>query len=390
MKPLEFVLKRISENQEIGIVQLVKDNKVLFEKTKVEEIRGFEYKHQFMSCDASTCGCPIVDAENFNVVGVSRRKAMEGNSDEVEFNWAVASAMIVRKVVKKWRRLKATITRKPRDEMRRPRSKNSAVSISENDEIGMAIEESYGARLHKHAQNGNLKGVKEVVKKFQEEFGESHVLRLIDHHNPKNSSRTAVAEAAQEGALKVVKFLVQDCGANLYEHDSSDLRLTAVHLAAENGHFETVQFLLQMEPELLEFGDKFGDSVLAMACFGGQLRIVEFLVEKKKANLENKGELGRTPLMRAVVNGHLPVVKYLVKKGANLEAKDATRHRNTVMHLAAYFNHSGVVSFLSAHKPSLVKAKNGMGRLPIFYAKLPVNKSDVIALLDNKQPEQTA
>ena len=157
----------------------------------------------------------------------------------------------------------------------------------------------------------------EVVKYLIEDYGA----------NVRAENDLAVQWASGGGHLEVVKYLAEKCGANARAENDE-----AVQWASENGHLEVVKYLVK----------KYGSGVtyaVIWACKAGHLEVVKYLVEECRANARAEDDCAIRWACRA---GHLEVVKYLVEKcGADARAED-----DSAVQCASENEHLEVVKYL--------------------------------------------
>ncbi|TRY57576.1 hypothetical protein DNTS_023504 [Danionella cerebrum] len=143
---------------------------------------------------------------------------------------------------------------------------------------------------------------------------------------------TPLMEAAQEGHLELVKYLLA-AGANV--HATTATGDTALTYACENGHTDVADVLLQTGADL-EHESEGGrtplmkaaraghlatanndHTVVSLACAGGHLAVVELLLAHG-ADPTHRLKDGSTMLIEAAKGGHTNVVSYLLDYPNNI------------------------------------------------------------------------
>jgi ankyrin repeat protein len=129
----------------------------------------------------------------------------------------------------------------------------------------------------------------------------------------------ALASAALGGHLQVVKYLVEECGADASRADPSGA--TPLTFAANQGHVEIVKYLL-VRPGIIVNAKDEREMAIKCACRHGHLEVVKLLVAAgARVDCQPSDETGA--LASAVLGAHLHVVKYLVEEcGADTNSAD--------------------------------------------------------------------
>ncbi|XP_056686153.1 uncharacterized protein [Spinacia oleracea] len=159
------------------------------------------------------------------------------------------------------------------------------------------------------ASNGDLKRIKEIVKRLNDKYGEQKAKEILGGKDSKG--RTILHIAASEGRTLICKYLVDTIKFDINSKDR--MGSTPLHHAVLEGHFMTSSFLLDHGAD-------------------------------PNATSPN----GLTPLHYAAKNGRKDHVKLLISKGAEVDALSASR--GTPLRNAAAYGMKDVVKILLGHK----------------------------------------
>ncbi|XP_068134225.1 ankyrin repeat and KH domain-containing protein 1-like isoform X2 [Hyperolius riggenbachi] len=151
------------------------------------------------------------------------------------------------------------------------------------------------------------------------------------------TQETALTLACCGGFAEVADFLIK-AGADIELGCSTPLME-----AAQEGHLELVKYLLAAGANV-HAKTATGDTALTYACENGHTDVADVLLQAG-ADLEHESEGGRTPLMKAARAGHLCTIQFLISKGANVN-RATVNNDHTVMSLACAGGHLAVVELL--------------------------------------------
>jgi ankyrin repeat protein len=167
---------------------------------------------------------------------------------------------------------------------------------------------------------------------------------------------TALHCASWNGNLKVIKYLVETCGADIHAVDTGGN--TPLHDATAHAidMLEVVKYFVEIAGADINAVNTEGDTPLHCACKCGKLDDVQYLVEVAGANIHTVDNKGNTMLHDAISNGELELVKYsLVEKcSANILAVNGAAR--TPLHIAYEEGLEELVVYL-------------VDRLPTFYVQ---------------------
>lgn len=145
------------------------------------------------------------------------------------------------------------------------------------------------------------------------------------------TARSALADAAIQGSLEIVRMMVEK-GADPQ---------AAMTSAVSNRATSIIDYLESK-------GAKEDAAPLLVASRRGDLAAVDAALAAR-ADLEAVDGQGRTPLIRAAFYGHAPIVARLARAGAKLDAA-TTEDKHSALLLAANEGHVDVIKALAAAK----------------------------------------
>ena len=133
------------------------------------------------------------------------------------------------------------------------------------------------------------------------------------------------------GHLKIVKYLVEECGADVRAKNDEAVRGSSIC-----GHLEVVKYLVEKCGADARVEN---DEAVRWASGNGYLEIVKYLVEECGADVRAKND---EAVRGSSVCGHLEVVKYLVEKcGA-----DVRIYNDYAVRMASVSGHFEIVKYL--------------------------------------------
>ncbi len=176
------------------------------------------------------------------------------------------------------------------------------------------------------------------------------------------TARSALADAANQGSLEIVKMLVEKGG-------DPDV---AIGAAVSRRATAIVEYLESK-------GAKEDVAPLLLAARRGDLATVEAAISGR-ADLEVTDGAGRTPLIRAAFYGHAPIVARLAKAGAKLDAM-TTEDTHSALMLAASEGHGDVIKALAGAKADMNLRASAEALTPLLAAILNNKLESVRALL---------
>jgi ankyrin repeat protein len=152
-----------------------------------------------------------------------------------------------------------------------------------------------------------------------------------------------VAQAVVWGKLQVVKYLVEEAGADENYRDGGGW--TPLMVAADAGQAAVMQYLLDRPCINIDAENERGTKAIDMACRKGHVEVVKLLVAAG-ARVHPQDSDATGALLQAVRGGKLDVVKYLVE-GAGADVTRTGRNGITPLTLASTIMcHTDIANYL--------------------------------------------
>ncbi len=156
------------------------------------------------------------------------------------------------------------------------------------------------APLVEAAEDNNLDEVKRLIEEDKVEINQED-----------DEGYTALQRAAGFGYKKIVEYLISK---NADVDFAGDVRQTPLIIAAANGQLDIVKYLIEQCHANIHPQNERNATLLMFASAGGNKEVVKYLVEECKINV-NQGDIkGNTALALASQGEHLDVVKYLIEE----------------------------------------------------------------------------
>ena len=152
--------------------------------------------------------------------------------------------------------------------------------------------------------------------------------------------------AAKKGKLKIVKYLIEECGAEVDSLNINDS--TPLHKAIGAFKGSTAEYLISECKADITIRDCQGCNALFVATCSRNIQIVKYLIEQCKAKANKTDENGNTPLHIAVKRGDLRIMKYLVNQ-AKVKIDPINEKGNTPLHYAVKSKPVLFIDFLVKH-----------------------------------------
>jgi ankyrin repeat protein len=152
------------------------------------------------------------------------------------------------------------------------------------------------------------------------------------------SNSTVFHVAAAKGGLTAVEYLCRNQETGLHTPNADGKY--PLHLAVESGHFEIVRFMVnECHANVMQFVDAdLRYTVLHLAARDDRLDVLKFLVDEQHVEVDVKSgdELEMTPLLVAAATNNPRAAEELVWRGANVLAVDRKKNNNILFYLAGH------------------------------------------------------
>ena len=224
----------------------------------------------------------------------------------------------------------------------------SCLSYIDPDNVSQSSEiSSYSKDLIEAIKNNDLSYIKGI-----KENGELDVEKGYT-----DSCYTLLHFAAKNGKLEIVKYLIEECEANVDSENCDES--TPLHQAIKGRNIDIVKYLIEEKKASITKRDSSGRNALIIATLCNSYDIIKYLIEQCKAKPEKTDLTGNTPLHIAVQNRNLKVIKYLVEN-VKVNIDPINQKGMSPLHYAAKSKPAYIIDYLIKHGANMdIKAKNG-------------------------------
>jgi ankyrin repeat protein len=140
-----------------------------------------------------------------------------------------------------------------------------------------------------------------------------------------------LAKAAASGKRAVIRFLIEELGANVHHVDANCG--TPLFNACANAHLDAVRLLVNEFGATVDFALESGSTPISIAAQLGYAHVVRCLGQELHADINKVHADGATPLYVAAQDGHLSVMRCLGELGARVN--QANDSGCTPLHISA-------------------------------------------------------
>lgn len=121
---------------------------------------------------------------------------------------------------------------------------------------------------------------------------------------------------------------------------------------------------LHQQGQILQCSNRFGESILHMACRQGNLKMVQYMVNEGNVTLRVKDDFGRTPLHDAFwsVSPNFELVDYLIEKCPSLLFICDVRGHSPLQYVRME-HESSWTAFLEKRQTTILQGKNNLAKI---------------------------
>jgi len=194
--------------------------------------------------------------------------------------------------------------------------------------------------------------------------------------------------ACHQGQLDFVKLLVETYGCRPEAEDKEGR--VAVHLAAQNGHLKVARYLVKNRRCEADYGDIGEQTPLHHACGWlsecseeEALEMAKFLVQQCHCDPKLRDKEGKTALLHACEKGFLSIVKFFIEE-CQCDLAITDHLGNTSQHYAAAFSDNlALVQYIHGRGGIDISSVNDKGNTVLHsaYASNSPHKDDIITFL---------
>eukprot|EP00736_Rhodelphis_marinus_P012171 Rmarinus@m.18746 len=220
--------------------------------------------------------------------------------------------------------------------------------------------------LHTAAETGKL----EIVRYLVEDQGAEDMVFMKDR-----DGNTPLMSAVSKGKRGImVYFLEKFRTSNLLGMTSGWKNDTVLHICLHSYEPSLFRSLAEAGPaNLLTRKNDCGQTVLHVAAYNGDLDIVRYILGERGATdlVTDKDASADTPLMLAVHEDKVDVVRYLIEEGgASSLTHDVDSSGNTLLHTCARMSSTATIEYLWEHggMAELLRVRNCYGQTALHVA----------------------
>lgn len=177
---------------------------------------------------------------------------------------------------------------------------DSCLNSTENDKIPLVIA----------SRNGHV----DVVRYLLSKGADPNIVGTVSFDGETIYGAPALWAASAAGKFEVVRFLVEEAGANI--NQTTNTSSTPLRGACYDGHLEIVKYLVQHGADI-EVANQHGHTSLMIAAYRQKVDVVRYLISCG-ADVNRSSKKGNTAMHDAVEGENLEVCTLLLNAGARL------------------------------------------------------------------------